>query len=438
MRLLITGGAGFIGSNFIRYILNARPEVAVINLDKLTYAGNLENLTGLEENPRYTFVHGDIGDRRLVSEIFSRGVDAVINFAAESHVDRSIMDATPFIETNIRGTQVLLDVATEWWREHTAGGPPATPAGPVLERSSVRGAPTDPPAGVTASTTGDNFDTAPVSGGGNSTAGAAGGAGPGQAGNGKSRFNGDSGSWEHGSTISTKDLPREDRGQPGTAPAVAFIQISTDEVYGSLGPEGRFTEESPLNPSSPYSASKAAADLLALAYHRTHGLPVAVTRCSNNYGPYQFPEKLIPLMITNALENRPLPVYGDGLNVRDWLHVEDHCRALELVLYRGRAGEIYNIGGHGERTNLAVVRTILHLLDKPAGLIRFVKDRPGHDRRYAIDPSKITRELGWQPRHTFERGLAATVEWYVKNRPWWERIKSGAYREYYERMYGGR
>ncbi|MBE3588288.1 MAG: dTDP-glucose 4,6-dehydratase [Thermoanaerobacteraceae bacterium] len=350
MKLLVTGGAGFIGSNFIRYILNARPEVAVINVDKLTYAGNLENLAGLEDHPRYTFIHGDIGDRRLMDEIFSRGVDAVINFAAESHVDRSIMDASPFIETNIRGTQVLLDVATEWWRERPAAG----------------------------------------------------------------------------------------QGQPGTAPAVAFIQVSTDEVYGSLGPEGRFTEESPLDPSSPYSASKAAADLLALAYHRTHGLPVAVTRCSNNYGPYQFPEKLIPLMITNALEDRPLPVYGDGLNVRDWLHVEDHCRALELVLYRGRPGEIYNIGGHGERTNLAVVRTILHLLDKPAGLIRFVKDRPGHDRRYAIDPSKITRELGWQPRHTFERGLAATVEWYVKNRPWWERIKSGAYREYYERMYGGR
>lgn len=347
MKLLVTGGAGFIGSNFIRYILQARPGVSVINLDKLTYAGNLENLSGLENHPRYSFIHGDICDRRLVGEIFSRGVDAVINFAAESHVDRSIVDASPFIETNVRGTQVLLDAAVAYWKERLNGQAAAGAERPVI-----------------------------------------------------------------------------------------FIQVSTDEVYGSLGPEGRFTEESPLKPSSPYSASKAAADLLALAYHRTHGLPVIVTRCSNNYGPYQFPEKLIPLMITSALEGRPLPVYGDGLNVRDWLHVEDHCRALELVLFRGRPGEIYNIGGHGERTNLEVVRAILKILGKPESLIRFVKDRPGHDRRYAIDPSKITRELGWRPRYTFEEGLAETVEWYVKNRFWWERIKSGEYREYYMKMYG--
>jgi len=347
MKLLVTGGAGFIGSNFIRYILRARPGVSVINLDKLTYAGNLENLAGLESHPRYSFIRGDICNRHLVSDIMSGGVDAVINFAAESHVDRSIMDASPFVETNVRGTQVLLDAAVAYWKE---------------------------------------------------------------------RLNG--------------------RAAAGAERPVIFIQVSTDEVYGSLGPEGRFTEESPLKPSSPYSASKAAADLLALAYHRTHGLPVIVTRCSNNYGPYQFPEKLIPLMITNALEGRPLPVYGDGLNVRDWLHVEDHCRALELVLFRGRPGEIYNIGGHGERPNIEVVQMILRLLNKPESLIRFVKDRPGHDRRYAIDPSKITRELGWRPRYTFEEGLAETVEWYVKNRFWWERIKSGEYREYYMKMYG--
>ncbi|SHI89475.1 dTDP-glucose 4,6-dehydratase [Desulfofundulus thermosubterraneus] len=347
MKLLVTGGAGFIGSNFTRYILQACPGVSVINLDKLTYAGNLENLADLADHPRHAFIHGDICDRRLVGEIFSRGVDAVINFAAESHVDRSIVDASPFIETNVRGTQVLLDAAAEYWKD---------------------------------------------------------------------RFGG--------------------RAAAGAEEPVIFIQVSTDEVYGSLGPEGRFTEGSPLKPSSPYSASKAAADLLALAYHRTYGLPVVITRCSNNYGPYQFPEKLIPLMITNALENQPLPVYGDGLNMRDWLHVEDHCRALELVLFRGKPGEVYNIGGHGERTNLEVVQAILKHLGKPESLIRFVKDRPGHDRRYAIDPSKITRELGWEPRHKFEEGLAATVEWYIINRSWWERIKSGAYREYYQKMYG--
>jgi dTDP-glucose 4,6-dehydratase len=307
----------------------------LINLDKLTYAGNLENLAGVQDDPRYTFVRGDIADESCVREIFSRKIDAVVNFAAESHVDRSIEDAGAFIRTNVEGTRVLLEAA-----RHSG-----------VER---------------------------------------------------------------------------------------FVQVSTDEVYGSLGPEGYFTEDSPLNPSSPYSASKAAADLLVLAYRRTYGLPVIVTRCSNNYGPYQFPEKLIPLMITNALEDRPLPVYGDGLNVRDWIHVRDHCAALDLVLHRGEPGRIYNIGGGNEKTNLEIVRLILSALGKPESLITFVADRPGHDRRYAIDCARLRRELGWRPAVTFERGLRETVAWYRENRNWWEKIKSGEYREYYARMYGER
>jgi len=335
MRILITGGAGFIGSNMIRYLLRKYPS-ELINLDKLTYAGNLENLAGLEDDPRYTFVRGDIADPRVVGDIFtSHRIDAVINFAAESHVDRSIEDASAFLRTNVEGTRVLLEAARR-----------------------------------------------------------------------------------HG--------------------AAKFIQVSTDEVYGSLGETGFFTEESPLNPSSPYSASKAAADLLALAYHRTYGLPVLVTRCSNNYGPYQFPEKLIPLMITNALEDQPLPVYGDGQNVRDWLHVADHCTALDLVLHRGRPGQVYNIGGHNERKNIEIVRLILAKLGKPESLITFVADRPGHDRRYAIDAAKLRRELGWRPQHTFEEGLRETVRWYCANQDWWRKIKSGAYRQYYQRMYGAR
>ncbi len=335
MRILVTGGAGFIGSNFIKYLLEKYP-YQLINLDKLTYAGNLENLDDVKDDPRYTFIHGDIADEQRVEDVFKANqITSVVNFAAESHVDRSIADAGAFIRTNVEGTRVLLDAA----RRH----------------------------GVQ-----------------------------------------------------------------------KFIQVSTDEVYGSLGETGFFTEESPLNPSSPYSVSKAAADLLALAYHRTYGLPAVITRCSNNYGPYQFPEKLIPLMITNALEDQPLPVYGDGQNVRDWLHVADHCTALDLVLHRGRPGQVYNIGGHNERKNIEIVRLILRELGKPESLITFVADRPGHDRRYAIDAAKLRRELGWRPQHTFEEGLRETVRWYLENQEWWRKIKSGAYRQYYQQMYGAR
>ncbi|GEA14654.1 dTDP-glucose 4,6-dehydratase [Moorella sp. E308F] len=332
--ILITGGAGFIGSNFIKYFLQKYP-YRLINFDKLTYAGSLENLDDIRDDPRYTFIRGDIADEQCVRSVFSQGVDAVVNFAAESHVDRSIEDASPFIRTNVEGTRVLLEAARRYGVER-------------------------------------------------------------------------------------------------------FIQVSTDEVYGSLGAEGYFTENSPLNPSSPYSASKAAADLLALAYYKTYNLPVIVTRCSNNYGPYQFPEKLIPLMITNALEDRPLPVYGDGLNVRDWLHVWDHCAALDLVLHKGRPGEIYNIGGSNERTNIEIVRRVVRELGKPESLITFVRDRPGHDRRYAIDAAKLRRELGWQPAYDFEQGLKETIRWYCENRDWWRKIKSGEYRDYYRRMYAAR
>jgi len=334
MKVLVTGGAGFIGSNFIRYLLG-RYHYRVINLDLLTYAGNLDNLTDVRDNPDYTFVRGNIADRQCLENIFSQGIDAVVNFAAETHVDRSIADAGVFIRTNVAGTQVLLDAARK------------------------------------------------------------------------------------------RNIQK-------------FLQVSTDEVYGSLGDSGYFTEETPLAPGSPYSASKAAADLLALAYHRTYGIPVSITRCSNNYGPYQFPEKLIPLMVTNALEDRPLPLYGDGLHVRDWLHVLDHCRALDLVLHQGRPGEIYNIGGNNERANIEIIRLILAELGKPESLITHVPDRPGHDRRYAIDATKIKEELGWQPECPFERGLKDTVAWYRANREWWRKIKSGEYREYYEKMYAAR
>jgi len=333
MNILVTGGAGFIGANFVRRLL-ARGEDRVVNLDLLTYAGNLENLAGLEAHPRYRFVRGDVGDRGLADSLLAaEKIDAVVNFAAESHVDRSLEAPRTFLETNVLGTQTLLDAARA--------------------------------------------------------------AGVGR-----------------------------------------FVQVSTDEVYGSLGAEGRFTETSPLAPNSPYAASKAAADLVCRAYHKTFGLPVMVTRCSNNYGPYQFPEKLIPLMIANALEDRPLPVYGDGLNVRDWLHVEDHCAAVELVLREGRPGEVYNVGGENEWPNLEIVKLLLRLLGKPESLIRFVPDRPGHDRRYAIDAGKLRRELGWAPALPFADGIAATVAWYREHRPWWEQIRSGAYREYYDRMYG--
>jgi dTDP-glucose 4,6-dehydratase len=333
MTILVTGGCGFIGSNFIQHILGSHPGDSVVNLDKLTYAGNPENLEGMEENSRYHFVKGDICDRTAVESILKQHkIEAIINFAAESHVDRSIMGPAIFIETNVAGTNILLDLA----REHS------------IDR---------------------------------------------------------------------------------------FIQISTDEVYGSLGADGKFSEGTRLHPNSPYAASKASADLLTLAYHRTYGLPVIITRCSNNYGPFQFPEKLIPLMIARALDDKPIPVYGDGLNVRDWLHVKDHCAAIDLIVRGGKPGEVYNIGGNNEWKNIDVVRLVLKKLGKPESLITFVKDRPGHDRRYAIDAAKVNRELAWRPRTSFEQGLSETVEWYQKHESWWRRIISGEYQQYYRKMY---
>jgi dTDP-glucose 4,6-dehydratase len=323
--VLVTGGCGFIGSNFIRHLLAAEPSVRVINLDRLTYAGNPENLCDIGGDPRYSFVHGSITDDATVRRIVSAGVHTIFNFAAESHVDRSIQDASPFVCTNVLGTQVLLDAARQF------------------------------------------------------------------------------------------DVRR-------------FVQISTDEVYGSLGPAGAFTEHTPLAPNSPYSASKAAADLMVRGYVHTHGLPALVTRCSNNYGPYQFPEKLVPLFITRLLRDEPVPVYGDGLNVRDWLYVEDHCAAIACVWRHGRVGEVYNIGGRCEKTNLELTYQLLDLLGKPRSLIRYVPDRPGHDRRYAIDCTKIEGELGWRPRVGFEEGLRATVQWYRDNATWVENVRSGAYR----------
>ncbi len=338
MRVLVTGGCGFIGSNFIHYFLKAHPEASIINVDKLTYAGNLENLSDLARSPRYYFVRGDIADGPLMESLVKKGLDAIINFAAESHVDRSIEDPSAFIRTNIFGTFVLLETLRKFY-------------------------------------------------------------------------------------------PQE---------KIRFLHISTDEVYGSLGETGFFREETPLSPNSPYSASKASADMMVRAYHHTYGLPVLITRCSNNYGPYQFPEKLIPLMISNALEDRELPIYGDGLQIRDWIYVEDHCRALDLVLHRGKEGEVYNIGGKCEKTNLSVAQTILDRLGKPHSLIRFVADRPGHDRRYAIDFSKIERELGWTPQVSFEEGIDLTIQWYREHQEWWRKIKTGEYLEYYRRMYQNR
>jgi dTDP-glucose 4,6-dehydratase len=334
VNLLVTGGCGFIGSNLIRLLLAERPGWRLVNLDKLTYAGNAESLSDVERDPRYRFVRGDVANGELVAEIMrAERIDAVMHLAAESHVDRSILAPSVFIETNVRGTQVLLEAARE---------------------------------------------------------------------------------------LSVK----------------RFLHVSTDEVYGSLGPTGLFTEDTPLAPSSPYSASKAASDLLALAYAHTFGVPVTVTRCSNNYGPFQFPEKLIPLMIANALRDLPLPVYGDGMNVRDWIHVEDHCRGLLAALEAGKAGRVYNFGASSERHNIDIVRQVLGLLGKPESLIRHVKDRPGHDRRYAIDSSRARDELSWAPRQRFEEALAATVRWYVERRSWWERVLSGEYLEYYEKQYG--
>jgi dTDP-glucose 4,6-dehydratase len=334
-RILVTGGCGFIGSNFIRHVLESEPDVSVINLDALTYAGNPANLADLASSPRYRFVHGDITDRACVTEAIGKGVQSIIHFAAESHVDRSIHDSGPFLHTNVIGTQVLLDAARS-------------------ERSVVE----------------------------------------------------------------------------------RFVHVSTDEVYGSLGETGSFTEETPLAPNSPYAASKAAADLLVRSYAHTFGVPAVITRCSNNYGPYQFPEKFLPLFITNLLRDEPVPVYGDGLNVRDWIHVLDHCRAVAQVWKQGRVGEVYNIGGRYEKTNLELTHTLLHLLGKPTSLIRHVADRPGHDRRYAMDSSKIERELGWAPSVSFEQGLQETIEWYRSHQDWVSGVSSGEYRGYYERQYG--
>jgi dTDP-glucose 4,6-dehydratase len=336
MNVLVTGGCGFIGTNLVRLLLAERPEWRVVNLDKLTYAGNPENLADLEGSNNYRFVRGDVCNGELVTELFkTERLDAVMHLAAESHVDRSILAPSVFIETNVRGTQVLLEAAREFGVKQ-------------------------------------------------------------------------------------------------------FLHVSTDEVYGSLGPTGLFTEATPLAPSSPYSASKASSDLLALAYAHTFDVPVVVTRCSNNYGPYQFPEKLIPLMIANALRDMPLPVYGDGMNVRDWIHVEDHCRGLLTALEKGEGGQVYNFGASSERHNIDIVRQVLRLVGKPESLIKLVKDRLGHDRRYAIDSTKARTKLGWSPRHGFEEGLAGTVRWYVEHRPWWERVISGEYLKYYERQYGER
>jgi dTDP-glucose 4,6-dehydratase len=333
MKILVTGGAGFIGSAFVRMLI-ADTDWQVVTLDKLTYAGNLENLAAVENNPRYAFVHADICDVDAL-ESAARGVDAIVHFAAESHVDRSILSPEPVIQTNFRGTFTLLDAAR-------------------------------------------------------------------RLGTGK------------------------------------FVHVSTDEVYGSLESPAEADEQFPLNPSSPYSASKAGSDLLARSYFVTYKLPVCITRASNNYGPYQFPEKLIPLMIAHALEDKELPVYGDGMQVRDWLFVDDHCRGILAVLRHGRAGEIYNIGGNRSLPNLEVVRQVLAATGKTESLIRYVQDRPGHDRRYALSSEKLTRETGWEPRMDFETGLSQTVQWYRENRAWVDRVRSGAYREYFEKNYGGR
>lgn len=335
MRILVTGGAGFIGSNFIRHLLDARPDVGIVNFDALTYAGNLENLAECQSDARYSFVRGDVADASDVERCFARPIDALVHFAAESHVDRSILDAAAFIRTNVQGTHTLLEAARR---------------------------------------------------------------------NGVGRF----------------------------------VQVSTDEVYGSLGEKGFFSESSPLAPNSPYAASKAAADLLCRAYHETHRLDVVVTRCSNNYGPYQFPEKLIPLMILNALQDKRLPVYGDGLYTRDWIHVSDHCRGLEQVLLHGASGAVYNIGADQEVKNIDVVKRILALLGKPESLIEYVKDRPGHDRRYAVDAGFIRGSIGWTPLVRFDEGIERTVHWYANNDQWVRRVRSGDYLRYYDRMYTDR
>ena len=345
-KYLITGCAGFIGSNFVHYMLRKYQDILLVNLDALTYAGNLENLKGVEGDPRHVFVQGDICNKELVSKLFQKyDFDYVINFAAESHVDRSIANPEIFVQTNVMGTVNLLQRAKEAW------------------------------------------------------------------------YDAEQKTWKEGKK---------------------YLQVSTDEVYGALGTEGFFVETTPINPHSPYSSSKASADHFVKAFHDTYGMPINITRCSNNYGPYQFPEKLIPLMINNVKHHKQLPVYGDGMQIRDWLYVEDHCKAIDMVCNDGRVGEVYNIGGHNERTNLDVVKTILKALGKPETLIKYVTDRPGHDLRYAMDPTKIETELGWKPVYTFDTGIPVTIQWYLDNKEWWEHIVNGEYTKYFDTMYGKR
>ena len=336
MKILVTGGAGFIGGNFVHYMVSTYPNDIIVNLDLLTYAGNLETCKSIENAPNYKFIKGDIADRKFIFDLFEKeDFDIVVNFAAESHVDRSITDPELFVRTNVIGTTTLLDACNKYG----------------IKR---------------------------------------------------------------------------------------YHQISTDEVYGDLPldrPDLFFTEDSPLCTSSPYSSAKASADLFVMSYYKTFGLPVTISRCSNNYGPFHFPEKLIPLIITRALANESIPVYGTGENIRDWLHVHDHCTAIDLIIRKGKPGEIYNIGGHNEKTNLEVVKTILSMLDKPESLIKYVEDRKGHDRRYAIDPTKIEKELGWKPYYNFKTGIKQTVEWYLENKEWWQNILSGDYQNYFNKMY---
>ena len=345
---LVTGGAGFIGANFVHYMLNKYEDIKIINVDKLTYAGNLENLKGVENNPNYTFAQADICDKEAIEKIFNNNeIDYVVNFAAESHVDRSIREPEVFVKTNVLGTVNLLNIAKQYWE--------------------------------------------------------------------------------------TKNGFKEGK---------KYLQVSTDEVYGSLGETGYFTETTPLDSHSPYSSSKAGADLMVKAYGDTFKMPINITRCSNNYGPYQFPEKLIPLIINNCLAKRDLPIYGDGMNIRDWLYVEDHCKAIDMVINKGRLGEVYNVGGHNERTNVYIVKTIIDYVSENIDssvteeLIKYVEDRKGHDRRYGIDPTKIREELGWEPETTFEVGIKKTIKWYLDNKQWMDNITSGQYQNYYEKMYG--
>lgn len=347
MNILVTGGAGFIGSNFVKFMMSQHPDYKIVNVDALTYAGNLENLKDVTDNPNYSFARVDIRDRAMIDDIFAiHDIDIVVNFAAESHVDRSIVEPEIFLTTNILGTQVLLDSAKKYWKVNPY-----------------------------------------------------------------------------------------DKYCKEYKPGVKFLQVSTDEVYGALGKTGMFVETMPLSPNSPYSASKASADMIVRAYHESFGMPMNITRCSNNYGPYQFPEKLIPLIINNCLNAKDLPVYGDGMQVRDWLHVSDHCSAIDTVLHKGAVGEVYNIGGNNEKANIEIVKLIIKTLDKSEELIKYVKDRPGHDRRYAIDNTKITTLLGWKPVYTFEHGMKETIEWYLKNTEWIENIVSGDYVKYYKKMY---